>query len=43
MIEAAPARSADRAGWPQRVRQLIAEWRDEHEPMRHSDATADSA
>ena len=24
------------AGWPQRVRQLIAEWRDEHEPVRHS-------
>jgi hypothetical protein len=26
-------------GWPQRACQLIAEWRDEHEPMRNSDAT----
>ncbi len=39
MIETAPARTAAAAGWPQRVRQLIAEWRDEHEPTRHSDAT----
>lgn len=38
MIEAAAPRT-DGAGWPQRVRQLIAEWRDEHEPMRNSDAT----
>ena len=38
LIEAAPARTAA-GGWPQRVRQLIAEWRDEHEPTRHSDAT----
>ena len=30
---------ADGAGWPQRVRQLAAEWRDEHEPLRGSDAT----
>jgi acetolactate synthase I/II/III large subunit len=37
MIEAAPARTAA-GGWPQRVRQLIAEWRDEHEPTRRSDA-----
>jgi acetolactate synthase-1/2/3 large subunit len=37
MIEAAAPR-ANSAGWPQRVRQLIAEWRDEHEPMRNSDA-----
>src|SRR5207245_1012087 len=39
LIEAAPARTAAAARWPQRVRQLIAEWRDEHEPMRHSDAS----
>ena len=38
LIEAAPARP-NAGGWPQRVRQLIAEWRDEHEPTRHSDAT----
>jgi acetolactate synthase I/II/III large subunit len=34
-----PRDAAAVTGWPQRVRQLIAEWRDEHEPMRHSDAT----
>jgi acetolactate synthase-1/2/3 large subunit len=37
MIEAASPRT-NGAGWPQRVRQLIAEWRDEHEPMRSSNA-----
>jgi acetolactate synthase-1/2/3 large subunit len=37
MIEAAAPRP-NGAGWPQRVRQLVAEWRDEHEPMRNSDA-----
>jgi acetolactate synthase I/II/III large subunit len=38
MIEAAAPRP-NGAGWPQRVRQLIAEWRDEHEQLRSSDAT----
>ncbi len=38
MIETAqPGKS--QGGWPQRVRQLAAEWRDEHEPLRQSDAT----
>ena len=37
MIEAAAPRS-NGAGWPQRVRQFSAEWRDEHEPMRSSSA-----
>jgi acetolactate synthase-1/2/3 large subunit len=36
MIEAATR--ANGPGWPQRVRQLVAEWRDEHKPMRNSDA-----
>ena len=36
MIES--AKGPKESGWPQRVRQLIAEWRDEHEPMRASDA-----
>jgi acetolactate synthase-1/2/3 large subunit len=36
MIEAATR--ANESGWPQRVRQLVAEWRDEHKPMRNSDA-----
>jgi len=36
MIKAAS--QTRQAGWPQRVRQFAAEWRDEHEPMRNSDA-----
>jgi acetolactate synthase-1/2/3 large subunit len=39
MIDEAPKRSAEAAaGWPPRVRQFAAEWRDEHEPQRQSDA-----
>jgi acetolactate synthase-1/2/3 large subunit len=37
MIELAAPRTNE-SGWPQRVRQLIAEWRDTHEPMRSSNA-----
>jgi acetolactate synthase-1/2/3 large subunit len=37
MIEAAPQAPAQ-SGWPQRVRQLVAEWRDLNEPKRSSDA-----
>ena len=36
MIKAAPQKPP--AGWPQRVRQLVAQWRDEHAPRRNSDA-----
>jgi acetolactate synthase-1/2/3 large subunit len=32
------ATRANESGWPQRVRQLAAEWRDAHEPMRNADA-----
>jgi acetolactate synthase-1/2/3 large subunit len=40
MIEAAPDRSrAPSSGWLQRTRQIVAEWRDEHEPTRSSNAT----
>jgi acetolactate synthase-1/2/3 large subunit len=39
MIDAASKRPAEAVGaWPQRVRQLVAEWRDEHETMRCCDA-----
>ena len=38
MIKAAAATPKRAAGWPQRVRQLVAQWRDEHAPMRNSDA-----
>jgi acetolactate synthase-1/2/3 large subunit len=38
MIEAAAPRT-NGTGWPQRVRQLIAEWRDEHSRYGNSDAT----
>ena len=37
MIELAAPRQ-NQSGWPQRVRQLVAEWRDEHAPTRSSDA-----
>ncbi|MFL5108691.1 MAG: thiamine pyrophosphate-binding protein [Xanthobacteraceae bacterium] len=37
MIEAASQQPAP-SGWPQRVRQLVAEWRDLNEPKRSSDA-----
>jgi acetolactate synthase-1/2/3 large subunit len=40
MIERAPAQPSQAAvGWPQRTRQLVAEWRDEHAPLRNSDAS----
>src|SRR5262249_13840845 len=38
MTDAAPPRAPAATTWPQRVRQLTAEWRDEHAPVRSSDA-----
>jgi acetolactate synthase I/II/III large subunit len=39
MLDEAPRRPPAAIGnWPQRVRQLAAEWRGEHEPLRVSDA-----
>ncbi len=40
MIDSMPLQPAKAAaGWLQRVRQLVAEWRDEYAPVRNSDAT----
>jgi acetolactate synthase-1/2/3 large subunit len=40
MIEIAPDRSRNApTGWLQRARQIVAEWRDEHEPTRTSSST----
>src|SRR5262249_11807109 len=38
MAEAARTQAPGATTWPQRVRQLTAEWRDEHAPVRNSDA-----